>query len=115
MPNDSILNSVKKVLGLAPEYDAFDQDVIMHINSVFSTLQQNGVGPEDGFQITGSDELWSTYIGDQKLLNSVRSYMALKVRLQFDPPATSNAVTSMENICKEYEWRLYIASDPIVK
>lgn len=108
---DSVLNSTKKVLGVDASYTAFDQDIIMHINSVFSTLHQLGVGPADGFEIQGVDEKWSDYIAGNKLLNSVKTYMYLRVRLLFDPPATSFHQESMQNQLKELEWRLNVQSD----
>lgn len=103
---ESILNSTKKVLGLDSSYTAFDQDIIMHINSVFATLNQLSVGPDAGFSITDSSSTWESYLGANKNLNSVKSYMYLKVRLLFDPPATSFAIDSMQKQANEYEWRL---------
>lgn len=108
---NSILNSVKKTLGLAVDYTAFDVDIILHINSVFSTLTQIGVGPEDGYSIENSTPTWDAFIGTDKNLNSVKSYVYLKVRLLFDPPTTSFAITAMENQIKEIEWRLYVHRD----
>ena len=106
--NDSILNTIKKLLGLPNEYQAFDEDIKIHINSVFATLAQMGVCPsEDGFEITGSDEKWSDFTEDDKLINNVRSYMYLKVRLLFDPPANGVLVDSINRQISELEYRLY--------
>jgi len=103
--NDSILDSTKKALGLDVEYDAFDPEIIMHINSIFFTLQQLGVGPSTGFMINDNAELWSEFIGADQI-NAVKSYMALKVRLIFDPPATSFVLEAMNKTATEFEWRL---------
>ena len=111
IPN-SILDTTKKALGISPEYDVFDVDIIMHINSVFSTLQQLGLGPKDGFSIEDNTKLWSEFIGDTKNIEAVRSYMYLRVRLLFDPPATSFAITAFEKQAQELEWRLNVAVDP---
>lgn len=106
---DSILTSTKQVLGIAADYTAFDVDVITHINTAFSTLAQLGVGPPDGFQITGADETWSDFIsGDDLQWNSVRTYVYLKTRSYFDPPTTSYLKDAMENQIQELEVRLNI-------
>lgn len=107
---ESILNSIKKVLGLDADYDVFDSDIVMHINSVFFTLTQLGVGPSEGYIISGQDEVWSEYVNDKRL-NAVKSYMYLRVRLLFDPPATSFAIESIKNQIQEYEWRLNVQVD----
>ena len=106
--NDSILNTTKKVLGLDPDYTAFDTDITIHINSVFSTLQQLGVGPPDSFAISGVEETWSQFIGGSKNINAVKTYVYLRVRLLFDPPATSFTIASMERQATELEWRLQV-------
>ena len=115
---DSILKSVKKAIGLDTTDTSFDFDVIMHINSVFSTLHQLGVGPEEEYIIDGNEETWTEFIGDQKNINSVKSYIYLKVRMLFDPPATSFALDAIDKQIKEYEWRLNVAVEkpvPVVE
>lgn len=106
--NESILNSIKKLLGIAEEYDVFDMDIVMHINSVFNTLSQLGLHPTDGFQIEDETTTWAEYIDDQKLFNSVKTYVYLKVRLLFDPPTTSFAIESFSKQIAEYEWRINV-------
>lgn len=106
--SDSILVSTKKILGLDASYTAFDVDIIMHINSVFGTLNQLGIGPVNGFMIEDDTALWSTFIGSDLNLNAVKTYVYLRVRLLFDPPATSFHITAMENQIKELEWRLNV-------
>jgi hypothetical protein len=103
---DSILNDIKKALDIDPSYTAFDPDITMHINSVFATLNQLGIGPDDGFEITGSDEVWVDFLGGNPRLNSVKTYITLKVKLAFDPPAYSFHIASLEKQIEEFEWRL---------
>lgn len=108
----SILQTIKLLLGITPEFTEFDDQIITHINSVFLTLSQLGVGPEAGFYIESSKDEWTSFIPDGLLLNAVKSYMYLKVRLLFDPPAASNAVESMNRIISEYESRInYLAEE----
>ena len=103
---DSILDSVKKVLNLPNDYTHFDQDVIMHINAVFSTLHQLGLGPEEGFMIESNTATWITFLGGDPRLNNIKSYMYLRVRMLFDPPTTSYMIDAMEKQIKELEWRI---------
>lgn len=109
---ESILTSVKKLLGIDESYTHFDADLIMHINSVFSILGQIGVGPKKGFAISGADEKWSDFLEDDPgRLALVKSYMHLKVRLLFDLPTASSAVDAMNRQISEFEWRLFVAAD----
>lgn len=114
MANPSILTSTKKLLGIEEAYTDFDSDIVMHINSVFATLNQLGVGPDNGFMIEDKTELWAEFLGTNPTINSVKSYMVLKVRLLFDPPSTSFAITAMEKQTLEYEWRLKVQSENAV-
>jgi hypothetical protein len=102
----SILNSIKKILGISENYTAFDIDIIMHINSVFSILTQMGIGPEEGFSIEDALTEWSQFITNNNNYNLIKSYMCLKVRMLFDPPANSFLIAPMEKQIQEYEWRL---------
>lgn len=107
----SILWSTKKALGLVPDYTPFDDTLIMHINSVFSTLHQIGVGPTEPFMITGYEEKWEDFI-NQEATQMVRSYMYYKVKLLFDPPAANSSMfDAFDKLTKEYEWRLRVAGD----
>lgn len=112
VPN-SILDTTKKVLGLDADYDAFDIDVLMHINSVFAQLNQLGAGPSDGFEIENSSTLWDEYLGENKKnLAMIKSYMYTKVRLMFDTAsATSFYIASLEKQIAEFEWRINVAAD----
>lgn len=106
---ESILGSVKKLIG-SDEY--FDQDLILHINSVFSALQQMGVGPADGFSIADDTTLWGEYTGNANIMNMVKSYMVLRVKLLFDiSTASSYLIEQWRKECAEYEWRLNVACD----
>ena len=110
MPIDSILNSVKKAIGFDSDYDVFDDDLIMHINSTFSVLNQLGIGPKDGFFIEDDSSVWSDFLdGPKPTLNMVKSYIYIKTKLQFDRPETSYAIQAMEKQASEYEWRLLVA------
>lgn len=102
----SILTSVKKILGIEADYTAFDLDILTYINSAFSTLNQLGIGPEAGFMIEDAVPTWDSFIGTDFRLNSVRNYVYFSVRLIFDPPATSFAIEAMNQQKKELEWRL---------
>lgn len=109
---NSILTSVKKVLGIEEDYEVFDQDIIMHINTTFAVLTQLGVGPQEGFMIEDKEREWSDFIGDDPRLNMVRTYVYEKVRLLFDPPTSSFALQALQDSAKELEWRLNIEVDP---
>lgn len=104
----SILTSTKKILGIAEDYTVFDLDIITHINTVFSTLTQLGVGPAAGFMIEDESAEWSDFIDvdTDPQYNAVKSYMFLRVRYLFDPPSTSYLIGATENQIRELEWRL---------
>jgi hypothetical protein len=105
---DSILNSVKQVLGLEETHTAFDVDILMHINSVFGVLHQIGIGPDEGLYIVDDAAVWSDFLGDDVLLNAAKTYVCLRVRLLFDPPETSYLIQAMEKQVSEIEWRLNV-------
>lgn len=110
--DDSILDSVKSALGIVTEYRYFDSQILMHVNSVFTILQQLGVGPSDGFSINDETAVWSDFFEDPSSLSLVQSYMYLRVRMLFDPPTNSFLMDSMKQQVQEYEWRLNVAVDP---
>ena len=108
----SILTSIKKLLGITEDYTHFDADIIMHINSVFMVLHQLGVGPKEGFRIEDKTSNWNDYLGDTILLESVKTYIYLRVRLLFDSTTLSSTVIeSMKQTISEFEWRLNAAAD----
>ncbi len=108
---ESILESVKHLLGPGSCDDHFDDDLIIFINGVFSQLTQLGVGPEKGFSIDGPDKFWEEYISDDPKLEMVKIYMYTKVRLRFDPPQSSSVIQLMQQDASELEWRLNVAAD----
>ena len=110
---NSILTSVKKQLGIAADYTHFDADIIMHINSVFMILEQMGVGPSTGFRIEDSSAVWTDFIPESASLESVKSYIGMKVRLMFDPPSNSIIMEANNRMIKELEVRLYMAAESI--
>lgn len=111
--NGSILKQTKKLLGLPDDYDVFDMDIILHINSAFSTLHQLAVGPTQGFSINDDTAIWSEFIAEDHNINSVKSYIFIKVKLLFDPPSTSYAQEALLKQANEYEWRLNVHSEGV--
>lgn len=108
---DSILTSIKKLLGIAEEYTQFDVDIIKHINTVFMILTQMGVGPPEGFSITGVYETWDDFLSGSTNLEGVKTYVYMKVQLMFDPPTSSAKLDSANRIISELEWRLNLAGE----
>ena len=109
---ESILTSIKKLLGIAEEYTHFDSDITMHINSVLMILNQMGVGPEEGFFIEDASATWEEFISDITEIQAVKSYVYLKVKLLFDPPLSSAVMEATNRLISELEFRLNIAVDP---
>ena len=107
---ESILTSIKKLLNISEDYEYFDADIIMHINSVLLVLTQLGVGPSEGFAIYGKTAIWDDFIGDVPL-EMIKSYMYLRVKLLFDPPQSSAAIESANRMISEFEWRISIAAE----
>lgn len=111
---ESILTSIKKLLGIAEEYEHFDTDITIHINSSLSVLTQLGVGPSEGYIITGAEETWIDFINaDAKTIEMIKSYIYMKVRLLFDPPTNSFLVESFNRQIQELEWRILVAAESI--
>ncbi len=109
---ENILDSIKILLGIQPDDFNFDQEIIMHINSTFTVLNQIGVGPTTAFKITSNSEDWDDFLTTSVDLEAVKSYIFLKVRMLFDPPQNSFLVDSIEKQIREFEWRLQVQSDP---
>lgn len=114
---ESILKSIKKLLGITDEYTHFDTDIMIHINMVFSVLYQLGVGPSFPFKITGDTETWDMFMktwktGENRFdIDMVKTYIYLKVRLLFDPPSNSSVAEAFNAQAAELEWRLNVACD----
>ena len=111
---ESILTSIKKMLGITSEYKHFDTDLIIHINSVLSILTQLGVGPSKGFSIENEFASWDEFIPEGFNLELVKSYVYLKVRLLFDPPASSAVIESTNKLLSELEWRINLEAESAV-
>lgn len=110
--NESILTTIKKLVGLPEDYTPFDTDIIIYINSVFSILQQLGYGPEEGFSISDATTTWDEYT-DASHLELVKGYMALRVGLMFDSSSKSSAVLDViQKQIADFEWRINVAVDP---
>ena len=107
---DSILNSVKQGIGGIglTETNHFDPDIIMSINTVFAILNQMGIGPEEPFSISDSSATWNDFTDSRVELNSIKTYMVMKVRLLFDPPTNATLLNAMKEHCAEFEWRNYV-------
>lgn len=109
---EGILTTVKKACNVSEEYEVFDNDIIMHINSVFMILNQIGVGPTSGFRITDKSNKWSEFIPEDDLrFEAVKTYVSSKVRLIFDPPSSSIVAECLKQIIAECEWRLNLAAE----
>lgn len=104
----SILKSTKKILGFEATYTAFDLDIITHINTAFSTLAQLGIGPAGGFMIEDDTATWDTFLGTDLQLNSIKTYVFLRVKYLFDPPGTSFHLQAVKEQIQELEWRLSV-------
>lgn len=108
---ESILTSIKKFVGIDAEYEHFDPDIIMHINSVFADLWQLGVGPYKGFMIEDNTTSWEDFLQGSDELQSVKSYMELRVKLLFDPPSSAAVLEAMQRQIDKWEWRLNVAAE----
>ena len=110
--DESILNTIKKMLGPDEGYDVFDTELVIHINTAIATLTQIGVGPPQGFRITGAGETWTDYLGSDEGLENVKTYIYCKVKMIFDPPTSSFVMKALQDTCDELVWRLNVAVDP---
>ena len=108
---DSVLTTIKKLLGIEKDYTHFDNDIIMHINSALMTLNQLGVGPESPASITSEMDTWENTLGNLKNMEAVKTYIYLKVRMVFDPPTSSFVLDAMNKQANELEWRLNVQSE----
>jgi len=112
--NESILNTIKKMIGIEDDYDAYDTDIIVSINAAFGTLNQIGIGPDEGFSISDASTTWDAYTTEVTVLNLLKQYIYLKVKNVFDPSASSAVSTSYDNVVKELEWRLNMEHEKTV-
>lgn len=110
---ESILTSIKKLLGIGEDDTSFDTDITIHINSAFMRIHQLGVGPAIAFKITDKTAVWGDFLGERLDLESVKSYIFLKTRLIFDPPQTSFLLDAIEKQIKELEWTLNVQAESV--
>ena len=110
-PDDSIFLSIKKFIGIDEEAKAFDPEILSDINTILFTLQQIGIGGSDAFVVTSEQETWRDLIGDSKNFEAIKTYIALKTKMLFDPSSSSFVMTSIENQIHELEWRLYFQAE----
>lgn len=103
---ENVLNSIKKLLGIPEDYTTFDQDIMIHINSVFMILSEMGVGPSNGYSLKDGTEKWGDFISDDKNLEGIKTYIYMKVKTIFDPPLNSAVLASMKELISEFEWRI---------
>lgn len=108
---EDILTSIKDLLGISDEDPSFDSEIIVHINSVFSMLNDIGVGPSDTFHIDSNTHYWNEFLTDNKLINMVKTYMYLRIKLIFDPPSNSVLLESINKQINEFEWRLNVEAE----
>lgn len=111
---ESILTSIKKLLGIEESYEIFDPDIILYINSAFSALTQLGIGPEEGFSIKDKTTIWSEYLNNDPRLDLIKNYVFLKVKLIFDPPTSSSVQSAYERMIQELEWRILHAIEIMI-
>lgn len=107
---DSILTSIKKMIGIDKDFTEFDDELILFINGIFTILTQLGIGKSD-FTITGATEVWSDFLTDSKNLELIKTYIYLRTKVVFDPPTSSFVLDSLTKQISEYEWRLYENAD----
>jgi hypothetical protein len=109
----NILDDIKKTLSLAPDYTAFDQEIIIFINTALSTLNQIGIGPDAGLMIADNTTTWDAFIGSDANYNNVKSYIYLRARMLFDPPNNSFVINAMTKQIEELEWRLNVKREGV--
>lgn len=112
---DSILLTIKKLLGLDECYTPFDEDIRVHINSALMTLNQLGVGPKKPFVVTGDSETWDQFLLSSEQFEAVKSFIYLSVKIVFDPPSTSYVLDAYKRQIDEYAWRLRVQKEEVEK
>lgn len=110
---DSIVLSIKKMLGLDENYTPFDTDVIIHINSAFMTLCQMGIGPKEGFEVTDSSQKWTDFLTNRVMLGGVKTWVYLQVKMLFDPPANSFVMDAYKTQAEQILWRLNVQAESV--
>ena len=113
--DESILNTIKKLLGLETDYCPFDADIIVLINSAMMSLHQLGVGPKNGFSVKDFQDKWSDFLVNDVHLEAVKNYIYLKVRVTFDPPTSGSVLEAYKRQIEELEWRLNVQAESVEK
>lgn len=113
MMTDSILVTIKKMLGLSDDYTPFDTDITIHINAALMNLTQLGVGPKEGFEISDYNETWEQFLTNNTKLGSVKTYVYLYVKMLFDPPSNSFVMDAMKRQLEEIGWRLNVQAESV--
>lgn len=108
---ESILTSIKKMLGITEDYTHFDADIIMHTNTVFTIITQLGIGPTEGFSIKDATATWNDFLPENPKIESIKSYIYLRVKLLFDPPTSNAVIESINRSISELEWRLNVTAE----
>lgn len=113
---ESILTSIKKMLGPTEEYEHFDPDIIIYINTAIMDLTQVGVGPAEGFSISDKNDTWEDFVPEliqnKVKIEAIKSYIYFSVKIAFDPPLNASVLSSMERQMEKLLWRLNVAVDP---
>lgn len=110
---ESILTSIKKMLGIDDEYTPFDVDILIHINSAFMTLCQMGIGPKEGFNVTGYEDTWSDFLTNKVMLGGVKTWVYLQVKMLFDPPTNSFVMDAYKTQAEQILWRLNVQAESV--
>lgn len=110
---EGILTSIKKMLGIDDEYTPFDVDVLIHINNAFMTLCQMGIGPKEGFNVTGYEETWSDFLTNKVMLGGVKTWVYLQVKMLFDPPVNSFVMDAYKTQAEQILWRLNVQAESV--
>ena len=110
---DSILVSIKKMLGLDNDYTPFDADVLIHINAAFMTLCQMGIGPKEGFAVTDDSQTWNDFLTNKVMLGGVKTWVYLQVKMLFDPPANSFVMDAYKTQAEQILWRLNVQAESV--
>lgn len=110
---EGILASIKKMLGLEEDYTPFDVDVLIHINNAFMTLCQMGIGPKEGFNVSGYEETWTDFLTNNVMLGGVKTWVYLQVKMIFDPPANSFVMDAYKTQAEQILWRLNVQAESV--
>lgn len=109
---ENILSSIKQMLNVEQSITAFDNELIMFINSAIAELIQGGVGPQSGLDVT-AETSWSAFSDNSNIVSHSKQYVYCRTRLLWDSPTNSFTVNSFNDQAKESYWRAYLEADEI--